>query len=270
MRNYLIGAVAGLVGAMAFASVASADVTALRVEATATPSKQDKKVRGPVNVYFESNDSHAGTTAPPAPCLPGTVGTNSCYAFPPSIQARVVFPTDFRFDPGNLVDCNLAALIGKGTAAARASCPRSVVGVGQNKQLFSDGRLLTGTITAFNGAPSGGNPSMYLHIDIPGVESKPILNGVISGNVLNVQIPPVQGSVIEQFFVTVNGRTVVGTSKAKKGSASAAAKRKKRFYLTAKCSKRDWTTTETVTYQNGKQLVDSVPLSCTQKKKKKK
>jgi hypothetical protein len=265
MRKYVIGAIAGLVGAMAFASVASADVTALRVEANANPSKQDKKVRGPVNVYFESNDTHAGVFD----CT--TVGPG-CYAFPPSIQARVLFPTAFRFDPGNLPDCNLASLVGQTTAGARAACPRSIVGTGQNRQAFNSSSLgiRTGTITAFNGAPSGGNPSMYLHIDIPGVESKPILNGVISGNVLNVQIPPVQGSVIEQFFVTVNGRTVVGTSKAKKGSASAAAKRKKRFYLTAKCSKRDWTTTETVTYQNGKQLVDSVPLSCTQKKKKKK
>ncbi len=125
-------------------------------------------------------------------------------------------------------------------------------------------------ITAFNGQPSGGNPSLYLHIEFPGVETKPILNGVISGNVLNVQIPPVQGSVIEQFFTNIKGNTVVGKTKAKAGSARASAKAKKKYYLTAKCPKsRDWTTTETVTYQGGKTLTDSVPLSCSQKKKKK-
>jgi hypothetical protein len=262
MRKYLIGVIAGLVSTMAFASAASADVTALRIEASATPSKQDKKVRGPVNVYFESNDTHSGGFN----CSPLTT---ACYAFPPSIQARVLFPTDYKFDPGNLPDCNLASLVGRGTAAARAACPKSIVGTGQNTQVFNDGRRLQGTITAFNGQPSGGNPSMYLHIEFPGVETKPILNGVISGNVLNVQIPPVQGSVIDQFFVTVNGRTVVGKSKAKKGSASAAAKPKKKYYLTAKCSKKDWTTSETVTYQNGKQLTDTVPLTCKQKPKKK-
>ena len=62
-RKYLIGVIAGLVSAMAFSSVASADVTALRTEATATPSKQDEKVRGPLNVYFESNDTHVGAAS---------------------------------------------------------------------------------------------------------------------------------------------------------------------------------------------------------------
>ena len=261
MRKYLIGVIAAMVSAMAFSSVASADVTALRTEATATPSKQDKKVRGPLNVYFESNDTHVGVF--------GCANSIACYAFPPSIQARVVFPTDFRFDPGNLPDCNLASLIGKSTAGARAACPGSIVGGGGNTQQFSDGRRLNGVITAFNGAPSGGSPSLYLHIEFPGVETKPILNGVISGNVLNVQIPPVQGSVIEQFFTTINGRTVVGKQKAKAGSATAAAKAKKKYYLTAKCSKKDWTTTETVTYQGGKTLSDTVPLTCKQKPKKK-
>lgn len=266
MRKYLIGALAGLVSAMAFASVASADVTALSIDpTTVTPAKQDKKVRGPVNVSFTSIDTHAGDL----PCPTGTANSLSCSAFPPSIRSLITFPTAFRFDPGNLVDCNLAALIGKSTAGARAACPRSIVGQGSNVQRFSDGRILPGTITAFNGAPSGGNASMYLHIEFPGVETKPILNGVIRGNVFDVQIPPVQGSVIDRFDVVINGRTVVGTQKAKAGSAQASAKRKKRYYLTANCPKsKDWTTTETVTYQGGKQLTDSIPLSCKQKKKK--
>ncbi len=97
MRKYLIGVFAGLVSTMAFASVASADVTALRIEATATPSKQDANVRGPLsNVYFESNDTHAGAL----PCPLGTANSLTCYAFPPSIQARVVFPTDVQVRSG--------------------------------------------------------------------------------------------------------------------------------------------------------------------------
>jgi hypothetical protein len=260
MRKYLIGVLAAMVSALAFSSVASAEVTALRIEANAAPSKQDKKVRGPLTVYFESNDTHAGTL----PCPLGTANSTACYAFPPSTQAKVTFPTDFRFDPGNLPDCNLASLVGKSTAAARATCPRSIVGSGGNTQQFSDGRRLNGVITAFNGAPSGGSPSLYLHIEFPGVETKPILNGVISGNVLNVQIPPVQGSVIEQFFTTINGKIVT-----KKKKNKATGKVKKTFYLSAKCSKRNWTTSEAVTYQGGKTLSDDIPLTCTQKKKKK-
>jgi hypothetical protein len=258
MRKYLIGVAVGLVGAVAFSSVASADVTALRIGASVTPSKQDKKVRGPVNVFFESNDTHVGAL----PCPLGTANTLACYAFPPSTQAVVTFPTDYKFFPGNIPDCNLASLVGKSTAGARAACPGSIVGGGGNVQQFSDGRRLNGVITAFNGAPSGGNPSMYLHIEFPGVETKPILNGVIRGNVLTVQIPPVQGSVIEHFDVTINGKRVTKKKKNKNTG-----KVTKSFYLAAKCSKKNWTTSETVTYQGGKTLSDTIPLTCKQKKK---
>jgi hypothetical protein len=257
MRKYLIGVIAAMVSAMAFASVASAEVTALNIGAKITPTKQNKKVRGPVNVFFESNDTHVGAL----PCPLGTANSTACYAFPPSTQAVVVFPTDFKFDPGNLPDCNLASLVGKSTAGAIQACPRSVVGGGGNVQQFSDGRRLNGVITAFNGAPSGGAPSMYLHIEFPGVETKPILNGVIRGNVFTVQIPPVQGSVIEHFDVTINGKKVT-----KKKKNKVTGKTKKSFYLAAKCSKGTWATSETVTYQNGKQLADSTSQPCKKKK----
>jgi hypothetical protein len=257
MRKYLIGVIAAMASAMVFSSVASADVTALNIGANITPAKQDKKVRGPVNVFFESNDTHVGAL----PCPLGTANSTACYAFPPSVQAVLVFPTDLKFNPGNLPDCNLASLVGKSTAGAIAACPRSVVGGGGNVQQFSDGRRLNGVITAFNGAPSGGAPSMYLHIEFPGVETKPILNGVIRGNVFTVQIPPVQGSVIEHFDTTINGKKVT-----RKKRNPRTGKVVKSFYVSSKCSKRTWGTTETVTYQNGKQLSDSVSQTCKRKK----
>jgi hypothetical protein len=256
MRKYLIGVIAAMVSAMAFASVASAEVTALNIGAKITPTKQNKKVRGPVNVFFESNDTHAGAL----PCPLGTANSTACYAFPPSTSTLVVFTPDVKFDPGNLPDCNLASLVGKSTAGARAACPGSVVGGGGNIQQFSDGRRLNGVITAFNGAPSGGAPSMYLHIEFPGVETKPILNGVIRGNQLNVQIPPVQGSVIEHFDVTI------GKKVTRKKKNPRTGKVKKTFYVSAKCSKGTWATSETVTYQNGKQLSDSTSERCQKKK----
>ena len=46
-------------------------------------------------------------------------------------------------------------------------------------------------ITSFNGAPTGGFPSLYLHVEFPGVTTKPILNGIIQGNRITVQVPPV-------------------------------------------------------------------------------
>jgi hypothetical protein len=250
IRKYLIGTITCLVGVFAFSSVASAAVTALNTTINLRPAKQDNKVRGPASVFFASDDTHAGFL----PCPPGTATTNQCRAYPPSTQAVLTFTRDIKFTPGNLPDCNLSAIAGKTTAGARAACSRSIVGAGSNRNLTTSGQTLNGVITAFNGAPSGGNPSLYLHVDIAGVTTKPILNGVIRGNVLTVQIPPVPGAVIEHFDTTLV-RKVVGRKKGKRI-----------FYFSARCSKRNWSLTETVTYQNGQQLSDTVGDRCAQKK----
>jgi hypothetical protein len=128
------------------------------------------------------------------------------------------------------------------------------VGTGRNVNKTTSGQTLNGVITAFNGAPSGGNPSIYLHVDIAGVTTKPILNGVIRGSVLTVQIPPVPGAVIEHFDTTI-GKKVVGRKKGKRI-----------FYFSARCSKKKWFLTETVTYQNGQQLSDRVTNRCKQRR----
>jgi hypothetical protein len=250
IRKYLIGTITCLVGVFAFSSVASAAVTDLNIGVNINPKKQHKKVRGPASVFFESNDTHAGFI----PCPPGTGNTVQCGAYPPSTQAVLNFTRDIKFTPGNLPDCNLFALSGKTTAGARAACPRSIVGTGRNVNKTTSGQTLNGVITAFNGAPSGGNPSIYLHVDIAGVTTKPILNGVIRGSVLTVQIPPVPGAVIEHFDTTI-GKKVVGRKKGKRI-----------FYFSARCSKKKWFLTETVTYQNGQQLSDRVTNRCKQRR----
>jgi hypothetical protein len=260
-RKYLIGMIAGLVGVLALSSLASAEVTSLSIGSQWTPTKQDKKKRGPAKTFFESNEAHAGDFLGQPGCLGGD--DPACYAYPPAVQSLITFPKDVGFDPGNLPDCSLGSLIGKSTAAAEAACPRSIVGGGTNVNKTLDGRTLNGVVTAFNGAPSAGNPSLYLHVDVAGVLTNPILNGVVSGNTLRVQIPPVSGSVGEHFDTTLN--PVVTRRKKNKKTGEV----KKTFYISIRCSKsRTWTTTETVTYQNDKTLTDSVSQKCNQKKRK--
>jgi hypothetical protein len=273
IRKYLIGVMAGgLLGALALSGVSSAAVSGLTITSPVSPAKQDKKIRGGVTTTFTSTDSHSGITVPPggAGCAPPAVVTVACKYFPPSTQSVITFPTDFKFNPGKLADCNLASLSGKDTAGGRAACPASIVGQGSSvvHTLTEAGTppgnpgTLNGTVTAFNGAPSGGNPTLYLLVDIAGVATKPILTGVIAGNVLTVQIPPVTGTVIETFNTTI-AKTVVGKKKNKKTG-----KVEKQFYLSAKCSKKLWSTTEVNTYQNGQQLSATTSQPCKQKKKK--
>jgi hypothetical protein len=274
IRKYLIGVMAGgLLGALTFSGVSSAAVTALTITSPVTPTKQDKKIRGPASTVFTSSDTHSGITVPPGGvgCAPPAVVTIACKYYPPSTQTFITFPTDFKFDPGNLVDCNLASLQGKDTASARAACPKSIVGGGTSlvHTLTEAGTppgnpgTLNGTITAFNGSPSGGNATLYLLTDIAGVATKPILTGTFAGNTLTVQIPPVTGTVIESFTSSIN-KVVVGKKKNKKTG-----KTTKKYYLSSKCSKKIWTTTSTNTYANGQQLSATTSTKCTQKKKKK-
>jgi hypothetical protein len=259
MRKCLIGMIAGVVGVMAFTSIASAAVTGLSIESSVTPSKGDKKIRNGVSTFFASNDTHAGDFLGQGGCV-GSGINPACFAYPPSVQSVVTFPKSLKFFPGNLPDCNLSALAGESTAGARAACPRSIVGTGININRTLTGQTLNGVITAFNGAPSGGNPSMYLHVDIAGVTTKPILNGVIRGNVLTVQIPPVPGAVIERFAVTIN-KVVSG-----KKRNTRTGKVKKTFYLMANCSKPNYTVREDVTYQDGTSLSATTPGRCKQTK----
>jgi hypothetical protein len=273
MRKYLIGVSLGLVGAVAFSGIASAAVSNLTISSPVTPSKQDKKKRGPVSTTFTSEDAHDGITVPPGGpgCAPPAVVTAACKYYPASTRSVITFPRDFKFDPGTLPDCNLASLTGKTTSGARAACPRSIVGQGGNVNhtlteagfMGSPGTLL-GTVTAFNGAPSGGNPTLYLHVDIAGSTTKPILTGVFTGNVLTVAIPVTPGVVIEHFDTTIN-KTVTAKKKNKKTG-----KVTKKFYLSAKCSTGTWSVSETNTYQDGSTRTATTSSKCTQKKKKKK
>jgi hypothetical protein len=260
MTKYAMGIIAGLVGALALSSVASAEVTSLSIGSQWTPAKQDKKNRGPAKVFIESNEAHAGAFKGQPGCEVGNEGLG-CFAFPPTVQSLITFPKDVAVEPGNLPECSRASLQGKSTAAAMAACPRSIVGGGNSVGKSLDGGTLTGVITAFNGVPSGGNPSLYLHLDIAGVATKPILNGVVRGNTLLLQIPPVPGMVSEHFDTTLNP-IVTGKKKNKKTG-----KVKKTFLISIRCSKsRTWTTTETITYETGKTLTDSASQKCKQKK----
>jgi hypothetical protein len=260
MRKYVIGTIASLVGAVALSSVASADVTSLSIGAHWSPAKQEKKRHGPAKVFIETTEAHAGAFLGQPGCTAGN--ELSCFATPPSVQSLITFPKDVAIDPGNLPACSLALLTGKSTAAARVACPRSIVGEGNSVGRSLDGRTLNGVITAFKGVPSGGNPSLYLHLDIAGVATKPILNGVVRGNTLTLQIPPVQGIVSEHFDTTLNP-VITGRKRNKKTG-----KVEKRFLISIRCSKsRRWTTTETITYETGKTLTDSVSERCKQKKR---
>jgi hypothetical protein len=261
VRKYLIGVALGLVGALALSGVASAAVTGVTWTANATPTKQDKKKRGGVAFQIGTAETHAGLDFPPGGpgCMPPTVVTAACKYFPPSHTSVINFDPDFKLTPGTIPRCDLASLTGKDATGARAACPRSIVGQGTSQiHTVTETNPLFGTVTAFNGLPSGGNPVVLLHMDIDRSTTSPILTGVLRGNVLTVQGPVTPGAVITNLTTSINRRVSL-----KKG-------RKRFFFVSARCSKRRWQSSATVFYTDGTQQTGSTTQTCSQKKRKKK
>jgi hypothetical protein len=249
-RNLMIGAVVGVAGSLAIAGIASAVVDSQTYNSTASKAKQDKKVRGPVGNFVTNVDTqYSGTFSPPA------------------TQTVLTFDRDFKFTPGKLPQCNLASLTGKDAAGARAACPKSQVGQGSAVIRTLAGGTLNAVVSAFNGARTGGNPTIYLHTDVQGSTTKPILTGTLQGNTLIVQVPVTPGTAITHFDTTINQ---VVSQKKKKTLPSGKKKTVKTFYVSAKCSDKRWDHTETTTFQDGTTKSASFSQPCKQKGKKKK
>jgi hypothetical protein len=234
-RKFLIGALLGAVGALVLSGTASATVTSETLTNTVTPKKQDVKVRGGISTSFLIDRTYtSGNDVTPSPT-----------------KNVIVFSRDFKFTPGNIPDCNLVSITGRDTAGARAACPGSVVGQGNATQQTASGAQLPGTVTIFNGAPSGGSPTIYVHVDFgPAVPTKPILTGTINGSTLTVNVPTVPGTTLVHFLSVINKR--------KSGKHS--------FYLGARCGKKKkWTVSNTTTFTDGSTRSETASTRCKQK-----
>jgi predicted small secreted protein len=245
-RNLMIGAVVGVAGSLAIAGIASAVVDSQTYSSVAAKSKQDKKVRGPVGQFVTNVDTqYSGTFSPPA------------------TQTVLTFDRDFKFNSGKLAQCNLASLAGKDAAGARAACPKAIVGQGSAVIRTLAGGTLNAIVSAFNGVKSGGNSTIYLHTDVQGSTTKPILTGTLQGNTLVVQVPVTPGTAIVHFDTTIN--QIVSLRKKNKNTG----KTVKTFYVSARCSDGQWDHSETTTYQGGVTKSAAFSQKCKKKATKK-
>jgi hypothetical protein len=230
-RKYLIGALVGVIGVLAFSGTASAVPTGQTLQTTLSPAKQDKKQFGGVslhNIISTTFDNFATSQSP----------RTTTFTIPP----------DVKFVNGNVPACALSSIQNKPTATAQAACPQSITGGGS---VEVNGGALKGTVTFFSGGPS----TIYVHTDIGGALILDII-GTISGKTLAfTNIPNTPGNVLTKFDTTFNKR--------KTG--------KKSFYVMARCGKKKkWVTSETTTYYAGGPTTASSTQKCKQKKSKKK
>jgi hypothetical protein len=244
-RKYLIGALVGVIGALAFSGVASAAPTGQTLQTTLSPAKQDKSVFGGVSLH---NIISTTIDNPPTTQSPKT----TVFTIDPNVK----------YISGNIPACPLSAIQGKFTAQAQAACPQSITGQGS---VEVNNGAIKGNVTFFTGGPN----TIYVQTDIgPGATSLTII-GTISGRTLAFSnIPNTPGLVLTKFDTTFN--------KIKSGKQKVKVNGKKKtvptYYVNARCKKGKWNTSETTTFYSGEQFTASSSMKCKAKggKKKKK
>jgi hypothetical protein len=242
-RKYLIGALLGVIGVLAFSGVASAVPTGQTLTEQLSPAKQDKKIYGGVSLATDLRttlDNPATTQSPK--------------------QTVFTIPKDVKFVAGNIPACPLSAIQGKFDAQARASCPQSITGQGT---VEVNGGAVKGNVTFFSGGPN----TIYVQTDIgPGATTLTII-GTIQGKTLTFSnIPNTPGLVLTRFATTFNKRKT-GKMKVKVNGKK---KTVPSFYVMARCAKGKWSTSETTTFYSGEVFSATAVQKCKAKGSKKK
>jgi hypothetical protein len=226
-RKYLIGALVGVIGALAFSSTASAVPTSQTLQTTLAPAKQSKKTFGGVSLHniISTNFDNFATSQSPK---------TTTFTIDPNVK----------FVNGNIPACPLSSIQGKFNAQAQAACPSSITGQGT---VQVNGGQIGGLVTFFSGGPT----TIYVQTDIgPGATTLTII-GTISGKTLTFSnIPNTPGLVLSKFDTTFNKR--------KTG--------KKTYYVMARCKKGKWATTESTNFYSGETLSASSSMKCKAKK----
>jgi hypothetical protein len=276
-RKLLISAVAALAVTVGFAAIAQAVVTSQTITATSTKTKQDKKALGAGDIKvdidtFETPPTPAGQTAQ---------------------TTTVDFDKDLKFTPGKLPQCTQTQLNGTTTAQAKSNCPGAVVGTGSARSCSANagcGALAFDLeVTAFNGAPEGGDPILFLHAKgIGAIAALPPL--ILKGRLINsplanqgfgrrlvVDVPDTSstGTHLTEFITNVgvlkNGvkKKVKGPKNPKTGKRKV--KKVPQYYVMSKCSDKQWVFRSETTFRAGGGVQsDTHTIACTQKKSKKK
>jgi hypothetical protein len=239
MRKHLIWVLAVAIG-LSVAGVAYAtDSTGSDFSQLATkvsPSKQDKSKFGKASLFVET--STLSNANPGTPTSPGNVPV-------PTTNVKLTFDKQLKFTTTKLPQCKVS-LENTTTQSAIQLCKSSQVGGGKATACLGAANTpctskLSFLVTAFNGKPKGGKPTIILHSRNDQFQLTTVLTGTLDpkANVLNVPIP----SSVYSVATITDFQTTVGKTYKANG--------KKYNYVSAKCSKGKYTLKGAFTYLGG-------------------
>ncbi len=237
MRKHLVWILAAVM-AMSVAGYAWARTDTSTSSATikVSPSKLSKKKFKKASLKIETwtlNTANPGTPTQPAS--------------QPAIVDKVTLglDDDIKINTKGIPTCNSKDIAGTTTGGAKALCGKAQVGHGSATACFTGAGIgapctfiLPVVVTAFNGKPQGGNPTLVLHArtDSGAIHTTNILDGVLKGGgkgdykkKLVVTVPSIPATALTNFKTTV-GKTFTVKKNGKK---------KKVNYAEARCKDKN-------------------------------
>jgi len=255
MRKHLVWilAVAGAVSAVGVASAAdTSGQNASFLKIKVSPTKLSKTKFKPAKLFVDTSTINKSN--------PSATPTNPGLSPVPTTHVSLKFDKDIKFTTTGLKQCSVSKVKNASTQQARHACASSKIGQGSAFACVVGGAAnapctpatqggvgFKQTVSAFNGKPKGGKPTIVLHSWSAGLPVPTVLVGTINrksnGTVLDVPLPP----AVYNLATITDFRTTVQ----RKYTAKVHGKKKTFNYVTARCSDKKMTLSGKFTYKSG-------------------
>lgn len=181
----------------------------------------------------------------------------------PAVHALIDFDKNVALYTKGLPTCNPALVQSKSTEEAERACGKAKIGSGRAIAYLRSSRVyeVPQTVTAFNGVPKGGKPTVILHTyGTTPLQTSLVLFGVVTdygkegyGPRLDLEIPLIAGGTgaLKEFQVTINKTWRY--------------KGQKRSFISAKCpNSKKLKARGAFTFRDGESLTAFSKQTCTQ------
>jgi len=251
---FLIGAIAVLAAVVAATAawagptVTAPDGNTQSIDAQVRPKKLSKTTFGPGTL--EVTAITTSTTDPNGVPVP-------------AVHAVIDFDKNMRLYTKGLPTCNPAKLQSQSTEVAEQVCGSAKIGSGHAIAYLKAGKVyeVPQTVTAFNGVPKGGKPTILLHAyGTTPLQASLVLEGTVTnynkegyGPRLDLNIPLIAGGTgaLKEFNVKIDKKWRY--------------KGVKRSFISAKCpNSKKLKTRGAFTYRDGESLTALSKQSCKQ------
>jgi hypothetical protein len=246
-------AIAAIATSVAVAgTVAGNNGRSLSADMKISPKKLSKTTLTPASVNIVTKNTTSSSTGVPGP----------------AVQAVMDFDKSGKYSNKGLPTCNEKKLVNKDDAEAAKVCKGALIGTGDVSAVLvslfagaSTPETATAKLTAFNGVPKGGKPTVLLHA----YATEPALVAYIFSGVVSNYNKEGYGSRFEVDFPSIFGGSGVLTEFNLKIDKKFTYKGKERSLISAKCpSSKKLKTRVAFNYSDGETITVPSTQSCKQ------